>query len=279
MEARTVVTSFEFDEDGFLTRRGTLLEAGIRKASERLFARAERINRNCHTLLFSVNPHNEDAREVLVPVTFIRALEHYQAAVVLLQRGLVAPAKAEIRATLEAVFTARAIAATDEALKAFITADLVQRRKLIRKAQQHEHLNLAELRTGAADELVEKLDAQIREAEAKSLPAERLAQLAGMHDWYTTVYAMMSMATHSAVRELECYLRLDGDDRIQSLEYAPSLEEVPWLLLTAAHCILLGGDAITKTFGVPFEAKAEHVKFIEAEFASLGPGSAGPGRA
>jgi len=77
--------------------------------------------------------------------------------------------------------------------KAFITADLVQRRKLIRKAQQHEHTNLAELRAAATKTLVEKLDAQIQEAEAQSLAAERLAQLAGMHDWYPTVYAMLSM--------------------------------------------------------------------------------------
>lgn len=274
-----MVTTVEFDEDGFLTERRALLEAGIRKASEKLFARAEQINRDCHKLLFSVSPHNEDGREVLVAVTFIRALEQYQAAVLLLQGGLIAPAKVQIRAALEAVFTARAIAADEEVLKAFITADLIQRRKLIRKAQQHEHTNLAELRGAVTDALVEKLDAEIQETEAKPLKTERLAQLAGMHDWYTTVYAMLSMATHSAVRELESYLVLDADDKIQSLEYAPSLEEVPWLLLTAAHCILLGGDAIAKTFDAPFEAKAEHVKFIEAGFEALGPGSSGPRRA
>ena len=267
-----MVTTFEFDEDGFLTERRALLEAGIRKASEKLFLRAEQINRDCHKLLFSVSPHNEEGREVLVTVTFIRALEQYQAAVLLLQGGLVAPAKVEIRATLEAVFTARAIAAHEEALKAFITADLIQRRKLIRKAQQHEHTNLAELRGKATDALVERLDAEIEETDAKSLTTERLAQLAGV----TTVYAMLSMATHSAVRELECYLLLNAEDKIQSLEYAPSLEEVPWLLLTAANCILLGGDAIAKAFSVPFEAKADHLKFIEAGFASLGPGSPGP---
>jgi hypothetical protein len=276
-----VVTTFEFDDDGFLTERRPLLEAGIRNANERLFVRAEQINRDCHKLLFSVSAHNEDGREMLVAVAFIRALEHYQAAVLLLQTGLVAPAKVASRATLEAIFTARAIAATEEALKAFITADFIQRRKLLRKAQQHEHTNLAELRVRAAS-LVEKLDADIQKHEAnqkheaKSLTTEQLAQLAGMHDWYTTAYAMLSMATHTVVRELECYLLIDADDRIQSLEYAPSLGEVPWLLLTVAHCILLGGDAITKTFGVPFDAKAEHVKFIEAEFASLNPASPGP---
>jgi hypothetical protein len=39
-----------------------------------------------------------------------------------------------------------------------------------------------------------------------------------MHDWYTTAYAMLSMATHSTVRELECYLLVDGTDKVKSLE-------------------------------------------------------------
>jgi hypothetical protein len=90
---------------------------------------------------------------------------------------------------------------------------------------------------------------------------------------------MLSMATHSAVRELECYLQVDASDKIKSLEYVPSLDEVAWLLLTVAHCILLGGDAIAKTFGVPFDVKAGQVKFIEDTFASLGPTGLGPRRA
>jgi len=273
------VATFEFDDDGFLTKCRGRLVGSIRAASVRLFAQAEQINRDCHKLLFSVTPHNEDGREVLVTVTFIRALEHYQAAVLLLECGLIAPARVAIRATLEAVFTARAIAAGDEALRAFITADLFQRRKLIHKAQQYDHPKLAELRAAASQALVDQIAAEIQATEAKSLSVERLAELAGMHDWYTTVYAMLSMATHTAVRELECYLLVDASDKIKSLEYAPSLEEVPWLLLTATHCILLGGNAIAKTFAVPFDAKAGHVQFIDAEFASLGPTGSGPRRA
>ena len=270
------LTTFEFDDDGFLTKRRAQLVASIRAASARLFPQAEQINHDCHKLLFSVTPHNEDGREVLVTVTFIRALEHYQAAVLLLEGGLIAPAKVAIRATLEAVFTARAIAASDEALKAFITADHVQRRKLIRKAQQHDHTNFEELRAAISPKLIDEIEAEIKATDAKPLSAERLSELAGMHDWYTTAYAMLSMATHSAVRELECYLLVDASDKIKSLEYAPSLDEVPWLLLIVAHCMLLGGDAIAKTFGVPFDAKAGHVKFIEDGFASLGPTGSGP---
>jgi hypothetical protein len=171
---------FEFDDDGFLTERHSLLEANIRTASESLFARAHQINRDCHQLLFSAAPHDHDGRELLVVVAYIRALEHYQAAVVLLDRGLIAPAKVGIRATLEAVFTARAIARHDEALKAFITDDLLQRRKLIYKVQQYPHPHFEELRRAAlASDLLKRVDAEITDTGAKPLKTERLAQLAG----------------------------------------------------------------------------------------------------
>jgi hypothetical protein len=260
--------TFEFDVDGFRTERRGLLKATIRKPSESLFARAHLINRECHQLLFAAAPHDRDGRELLVTVSFMRALEHYQAVVLLLSSGMIAPARVSLRATLEAVFTARAIAKDDEALKAFITDDLLQRRKLIRKAQQHDHTNLEELRGAITEELVQKLEAQIKALEAKALSTERLSQLANMHDWYTTVYAMLSKAAHSHVRDLEGYLLFDEDGKIRSLEYAPSIEEVPHLLLIALHCILLGGDAVAQTFGLPFEV-SEHLKFIEAELAQI----------
>ncbi len=263
--------TFEFDDDGFLTERRGRLEACIRGAREHLFARAHQINRDCHKLVFSADVHNEDPREMLVAVSFIRVLEHYQAAVLLLATGLVAPAKVAIRAILEAVFTARAIARHAEALKAFIANDLLQRRKLIRKAQQHEHTNLLELRSALTEDLVRKLEAEIRESGVKPQTTEQLAQLAGMHDWYTTAYAMLSQATHTSVRELECYLSFDANEKVRSVEYAPSIEDISWLLLTAAHCVLFGADAVAETFTLPFEPRAGHLRFVESQFASLGP--------
>ena len=263
--------TFEFDEDGFLTERRGRLEVSIRGAREPLFARAHQINRDCHRMVFSADVHNQDPREMLVAVSFIRALEHYQAAILLLSAGLVAPAKVAIRATLEAVFTTRSIARDEATLKAFILNDLLQRRKLIRKAQQHEHTNLLELRGALTEEFVRRLETETQISGVKHQTTEELARLAGMHDWYTTAYAMLSQATHTAVRELECYLSFDADDTVRSVQYAPSFEDISWLLLTAAHCILLGSDAVAETFALRHESRAEHLRFIEVQFASLGP--------
>lgn len=265
--------TFEFDEDGFLTPRRDRLEAGIRASREPIFSRAHQINRDCHRLVFSADVHNQDPREMLVAVSFIRALEHYQAVVLLLMAGLVAPGKAEIRATLEAVFTTRAIARDEAALRTFIMNDLLHRRRLVRKAQQHEHTNLLELRGRLTADFVRELETEIQTSGVKAQTTEELSKLAGMHDWYTTAYAMLSQATHTAVRELECYLAFDLDGKVRSVEYAPALEDISWLLLTAAHCIVLGGDAVAATFGLPYEARAEHLRFIDEQYAVVGPRS------
>jgi hypothetical protein len=261
------IMNFEFDEDGFLTDRRSLLEAAIRRQSESLFARAHCINRECHHLLFAAEPHDRDMRELLVTVSVMRALEHYQATVLLLSSGMIAPARAALRDTLEAVFTVCALTKNDEAVKAFIADDLLQRRKLVNKAKQHDYTNLQVLRGAITEELVQSIDAQIKEREATALHTERLAQLAGMHDWYTTLYAILSKTTHTHVRDLECYLILDDDGKMRHLEYAPSMDEVPDLLLITMECILRGADALAQTFGLPFETKSNHLKFIEIEVA------------
>jgi hypothetical protein len=262
--------TFEFDSDGFLTDRRGALEAGINRAHGGLLALARQINHDCHELLFAADIRNRDLQGVLVATLFMRVLEHYQATLSLLGMGLIAPAKVTLRAALESVFTTRAVAAKEDALRAFINADLLQRLKLINKARQHDHTNLEELREAITPDLIESLKAQIKISGANPLNVEELSKLADMHDWYTTNYALLSKATHTNVRELEAYLSLGESGEIRRLNYAPSTDEIPHLVLTAAHCILLAAVAVDGTFEIGFGAKcSEHLKLIEAAFQSL----------
>jgi Family of unknown function (DUF5677) len=263
-------TNFEFDADGFLTDRRCTLESNIGRAHGRFFTRARQINRDCHELLFAAPIHNRDSQEILSATLFTRALEHYQATLILLSTGLVAPAKVTLRALLECVLTTRTVAADPDALRAFINDDLLQRRKLIRRAQQHDHPNLQELRQALSSDVIEGLEQQIEDSGAKSLKTEELSKLADMHDWYTTNYALLSKATHSNVRQLEAYLSLDESGEIRGFTYAPSIEEIPQLVLTAAHCILLAAEALAGTFEIDFGDKiSEHRRYVEAGFESL----------
>lgn len=262
--------AFKFDSDGFLTDRSNQLEADIYESYENLFAGARQINHDCHDLLFSADIHNHDHHAVIVATLFIRALEHYQATIILLGRGVIAAARVTLRALVETTFKIRAIATNPDALDVFINEDLVHRLKLINKARNNAHPNLEETRTAITDGDVKELKQEIQRRGAKSLKTEEWSELSGMHDWYTTNYALLSKAVHTQVRELEAYLKLGESGEIQKLHYAPSMNEIPLLILTAAHCLLIGASAFDKTFEMGFGPKGdEHSKFVAAGFQAL----------
>lgn len=264
---------FEFDSDGFLTDRSGTLETGIKRAHDGLFARARKINRDCHELLFATDVRNRDPQAILVATLFMRALEHYQATLILLGRGVVAPAKVVFRAALESVFTIRAVACDKGALETYVNSDLRQRLKLIKKARQHDYTNLEELRkalSDGGDNIVNYLNEHINSSGVKEVKIEELSKLAGMHEWYTSVYYMLSKAAHTTVRDLEVYLSLNKAGDIQSIEYGPSTEEIPHLVLNAAHCILFAAAAVAGTFEIDFQSTIiGHLNFIETEMKAL----------
>jgi uncharacterized protein DUF5677 len=134
--------SFEFDSNGFLTDGRDTLEAIINRTHDLLFERACQINRDCHDLIFAVAIPIHEPKGILCASLSVRALEHYQATLILLGTGLIAPAKVTLRAMIESVFATRAVAVDNEAWRIFIKDDLLQRKKLIRRAQQYDHPNL-----------------------------------------------------------------------------------------------------------------------------------------
>ena len=91
-----------------------------------------------------------------------------------------------------------------------------------------------------------------------------------MHEWYTTVYYLLSKAARTNVRDLEVYIFLDDTGELNGLQYAPSAEETPNLILTAGHCILIAADAVARVFEVDSHAKMrDHLAFVEANIAIL----------
>jgi hypothetical protein len=262
--------TFEFDGDGFLSARSGELEGDIYAAYRDLFEAARRINRDCHELLFSADIRNRDGQAVIVATLFMRVLEHYQATITLVGRGITSSARATLRALVEATFKIRAVATNTDAYKTFILEDLVHRKKLINKAKINGNFNFGESQATIPDNLVKELEQQIKTTGAKELTTKEWSELAGMHDWYLTNYALLSKAVHTSVRELEDYLKIGNSGEIQQFRYAPSIHELPLLILTAAHCVLIAAWAFDKEFEMGFGQKGdEHTKFVEAGFQAV----------
>lgn len=267
-----------FDSDGFLRDRFGEMEAAVRAAHQAPFTRALQINRDAHDLLFAADIRNRDGVAIVTATLFVRALEHYQATILLLGRGMVAPAQVALRALVETVFRMRAIVIEPTAFKTFIAEDLVQRKRLIKNALKNPlHPNLEETARAVTPEVLAEIEKEIRTVGAKDVKTAEWSKLAGMHEWYTTSYALLSKAVHTAVRELETYLKLDAVGEVKELIYAPSLEEIPVLLLTAAHLILIAASAFDKIFALSFGPKGDaHSKFVDEGFRALNQAQAAP---
>lgn len=227
------------------------IEVEISRANGEFLQLARRVNRECHRLIYRTDVRNRDIQGMLVAGLFLRALQHYQATIILLEKGLVASGKVTLRAALESVFAIRSVAASEEDCTAYINDDLVRRLELMQAARKYDYAILAQLREAATEEVVAELKSRIQAAGAKKLNPEKLSQSANLHPLYHSVYALLSSAAHSGVRDLNDYFVFEGTEggeRVKEINYAPSLDEIPDLLLTAMDFILLATDAVCRQF-------------------------------
>jgi hypothetical protein len=237
--------------DGFLTDN-LAIESALLSANDAVFDLARQMNRECHSLIFNrVEVPGNDGQAILVVTLFLRALQHFQASILLLRKGLVAAGKVIIRAELEAIFALRAVASDEVNFRAFVSADMRERLNLIKKSRQYEYPILKMLREAISDDEISQLEAEVQQAGvAKKLTVRELSEQAKLHELYVSVYPILSRAAHSGVRELEAYLITDSDGEVSEIEYSPDLDDVVDLLLTACDFILLGADTICRQFEI-----------------------------
>ena len=239
----------ELDDNGFLGRSVEKWSGEFKKKHRPLLDRCEQLNRDAYSLLYSVEVHTEDGREIIVERLFMRAVEFYQAAILLLEKGMQTSAKGNVRSLLESVFILRAVAKCDEMLKAYIKQDECKRLKLINKAQHNKTPNLELLQQENLDPIKNEINRTIEEEEIKRISTEEFSRRANMHDWYVDIYSSwLSPATHSSVRDLEKDLVLTEQGEMLGLRCGPEDSEAPSLLAHASHCLIMGFPAVANVF-------------------------------
>lgn len=254
----------ELDENGFLGEPASVWSRAFQEAHSPLLERCEQLNQDVHSLLYSVKVHIEDGREVIAALLLSRAIEFYQAAILLLGKGMQTAAKTVIRGLLESVFSLRAVTQDEETLKAYIEDDHIQRLKMINKARNNDAPNLELLKKAATDKIHDAIKQTIKEKEITHLSTEELSKRANMHDWYLTVYSMLSKAVHSQVRDLERQLQTTDQKEIAGLKYGPSDSEVRNLLANASLCLVIGLAAAAAVFECDLRELCEgHENFMK----------------
>jgi hypothetical protein len=175
--------------------------------------------------------HVEDQREVFAAALFARLISSCQAAVLLLERGLVPQARCVLRAALEALFALAAIAEKPEVVARLVESHEAEQRRAAKNIGLWQHPDLKviashELASGRLDEALA--------SKATSIATVDLAAAGGFEDWYRSLYMTLSWSVHGAAIDLERHFVKDSSGVIVEMCNEPDLEDqqVPWLVAT-----------------------------------------------
>ncbi len=213
---------------------------------------------------FKVSP--ESAQDLFCSALFVCVLEYTQTALLLIERGLRAPARVMLRCAVEALFNLTACSTNYNTAVSFMDADLIARKKAGEYLQQVSGEPLkAQVAGKDVTKRLRELADEIDSLDAKALQVRQLAKLADLEDWYLTTYAYLSSSVHSSARDLEGDFEFDQDGKIKGMVNEPSDRGLELLILLAVELQHLAMQAAAKTFGLTVDPKAQvHLEAIQA---------------
>jgi len=246
------------DEEGILADNMEAFATLVRNKYAPWVAEARAYNRIANQLQYAVKVRPESAQDLFCSALFVRILEYTQTALLLIERGLRAPARVMLRCAVEALFNLTACSADYKTAVAFMDADLLARKKA---GEYLGQVSGEALKTHIAGkdiaERLKRLADEIDTLDAKALQVRQLAKLAGLEDWYLTTYAYLSSSIHSSVRDLEDYFEYDHNGAIKGMVNEPSDRGLELLILLAVEIQHLAMQAAAKAFGLTVDPQAQ----------------------
>ncbi len=219
-----------------------------------------------HALLRQVNGFSVDTQHSLVidrqtlshvlgAVLYGRTLASTQAAVLLLEHGLVSQARCLLRSSLETLFTLGAISKKTELAPEVLDSHEADRRTI---ADRMKRWKDPEMRKHVAANISEeKLDALLT-SKAKSRNHFDLAKEAGMEDWYLGLYSVLSFSAHSAIYDLARHIVRTSDGEIEALKNEPELDEQESTWAYAIEIQIKAASVLVGIFGsIPFDVQQQ----------------------
>ena len=124
------------DEEGILADNLEVFARLVRDKYAPWVAEARAYNRIANKMQYSFKVHSESAQDLFCSALFARVLEYTQTSLLLIERGLQAPARVMLRCAVEALFNLTACSADYKTAISFMDADLITRKKTGKYLQQ-----------------------------------------------------------------------------------------------------------------------------------------------
>lgn len=240
-----------FFPQGFLTEPFDDVRNIIREQYSDLRNLLLRLNKQCVAFQYVLNITRDNPRELLGSTLFVRVLSSTQAAIILLEHGLLSQAKTVLRSALESLFALAAIKEKPELASKIAESQNADKRKLADQILQWKN---PELKKSITELIEEPTLTEIKDKHKKSPELEvfKLAQDAGMEDYYRSTYLLLSFPAHSNMSDLISHLVTDDKGQIEAIINEPVIDGQEFAWATAIEIEVRVAKAVAEIFDIEF---------------------------
>lgn len=250
----------KIETDGFLSDEAVEGRAVFRARFSDAFSLAEDLNRVAVKKLGEAKLADVADGHFILYLLTIRIIESFEAIIILMERGMLAPAKLIVRPVLEALFTLAALEKDKELIAKYFGTQSKAQFALLWSSTRWRNEDLKKFFKES------KLEAKYieRKKEQKENPPETLrpidwAEAAGYEDFYHLHYVQYASFTHSNLSALEDHMDRDGEEKIEA-SFGPSITGFYELLRDATNFTLLSVMHMCSAFRLPIDSDAARIQ-------------------
>ena len=249
------------ETDGFLSAEACNAIADYRAQFKDLFSVADATNQFAISIMRSPRLAEAEEWQLVSCLLTIRIVEAFEGSILLIERGMIAPATLMLRPILEALFILGALQADHSLISAYHGTQAKADRRKLHAAMQWKSEPLRRL--SKASNLEAKY-IEIREAH-KSAPPEELSPIAwatkaSLEDFYHTYYVFYSSHTHSNQEALNDHIDQSDDNGDEiDLAFGPKIDGVYDIIRNASAFCLMAVTYLGEAFGIDTQEGSQQV--------------------
>ena len=252
------VLAMTFKTDGFLSPTMEEFRTSLREvpAYKLWLEFAEELNRLGWDMLEDHETPTTDNQRLIISVLFIRAHQSFQAAITLVERGMLADARVVVRSGVEGAMALNVLANDATFDMQLIEAHLHNQRRTARIV-----LNTPEYRSGYAATEIAQMETTIKDVTDKEAAAGRefrditWATVAAKHcrDLYDLLYRSLSNdGTHTNINAIHRFLEFDGSSQLTGLRFGPNTRDMVDVLKMACLMFIWAADPFARAHALQF---------------------------
>ena len=239
---------YKFNDVGFLSDESSTNHIALEVIKSEYFSICNDLNVLAHSALNQAVVHPDNRKEVYIMLYFQRMLSHYQAMIIMAERGMVHQVEIMLRCMLETLFDLVAFHKNNDLFDALIFGDDEQRLQLLVQIREQQKTTA----TYTQDEIedLDKLIANAEDLNREDFKVYMKADMAGMLNDYRTTYPLLSQSVHTSIHSIETDLIFDDyDDEIIGINaIVQKTGDMSLLLMTSANYIAIGIEMLLIAF-------------------------------